>query len=298
MSERFSYLDKYADLSPWLRVIRLPLALLGILMSMALLSQIDELFTLYGALVVFVVGTGNIGMNILNEVRDIEDDRENKPWRPLPQGEITPKQAYAVSLTLITASSLAIGPLALYVSVVPALLLTASLLFALVYNLGERGKLGVSSMSMSYALAGAGSLFYHPKLMLGFIVGFWSFTFAFNILQQLQDIDDDLKETVPKQLGPHKTLRFAQILSLASVLWFGNLWSTHDSPIGWLVFVPTTILLSLPTIALKYARDKSTDTMAFYHTSYKDQIEEDIRGLTRGILIVIVIALLIHGVWL
>ncbi len=87
---------------------------------------VPQMPTLIGMLVVFLISGGGM---VVNDIKDAEIDKINKPKRPIPSGKISKKAAgiYAV-LLFVVGNFLALyylNELALYVSVFASLLLIA-----------------------------------------------------------------------------------------------------------------------------------------------------------------------------
>ncbi len=173
------------------------------------------LTTLTGALAVvlggYVAGTGewmNIGLAVLatilvsasantwNDYLDIEIDRINQPQRPLPSGQVKPRNALIFSL-ILAGISLLIG---IFISLPAFLLILLSNLLLFIYSWKLKstvlfGNLVVALISgMSAVFGGLAAGNPQPTLVL-FAIIFVSIL-GREVLKTMADYEGDLKESV------------------------------------------------------------------------------------------------------
>lgn len=283
------HLKMYAKLSPWIRVMRLPLALLGVLMSIGLLLYSGRLFTTYGLGAFVVVVTMNISGNMYNEYVDIEDDKDNKPWRPLPQGEISEEAVLTVSLALYF-SGWIVG-LYLFRDAIPLFIMAVMMLSAMIYNQIDRGVIGTAFMSLCYA--GAAMLCLYPgKDMWLFGLAFALFTYGFNIVVQAQDVNYDMKETIPKQIGGvMRSLKVSiGVMYLSMLFWF-MLWFQTGSYLSIYILVFVTLIPG--TLYAMYKYESNPLLAEYIGNGWRDMIERWVRGYTRVMLISVTVFVIV-----
>jgi len=144
------------------------------------------------------------GGNSLNDVADLEVDRINKPWRPLPAGMLSSEAAVTWSVLLVAAGvalSLALPP--------PCRLIAAFAVVAVVlYDLWGKGQPLVGNLMVAFTSALA---FLFGSLAVGH--GLWGaipagiaflFHLAREVVKDLEDMDADHQtglRTLPLVIG-------------------------------------------------------------------------------------------------
>ena len=102
-------------------------------------GRTDELFCIWWTTIIpasFALAILNGASNALNQVTDVKADKISKPYRPLPRGDLSPKEAKTVSLILyITAFSLS-----LLVNVMFAIFVLLIAIFTVTYSIPPRIK--------------------------------------------------------------------------------------------------------------------------------------------------------------
>jgi len=121
-------------------------------------SFVSLLWTLLSASFCFAFLNG--ASNVLNQVTDLKEDIISKPYRPIPQGIISPKQAYQVSLFLYMTAFL----LSLTVHILFSFFVVLIAFFSITYSLKPRVKKYLFLNQIWVAL---------PRGFFGFI-GSWS----------------------------------------------------------------------------------------------------------------------------
>jgi 4-hydroxybenzoate polyprenyltransferase len=122
------------------------------------LSFVTLLWTLLSASFCFAFLNG--ASNVLNQVTDLKEDIISKPYRPIPQGIITSKQAYRVSLFLYMIAFF----LSLTIHILFSFFVVLIAFFSITYSLKPRMKKFLFFNQLWVAL---------PRGFLGFI-GSWS----------------------------------------------------------------------------------------------------------------------------
>lgn len=126
-------MDTFKTLRPWFRLVRLPNLLtvpgdtvagflLGTLPAHHAVDRFTPVAAAGAALCLYIFGL------ILNDILDIETDRQERPERPLPSGQITVPQARMAAIVMALSGlnlALAAGRNALYVAAVLAALILA-----------------------------------------------------------------------------------------------------------------------------------------------------------------------------
>lgn len=160
---------------------------------------------------IFLLG----GMDTFNDYKDIETDRISKPWRPLPQGIVSPRIAL---IAAISETTIAIGVGFLFFEIQALLMGFIGISLAIAYSKWLKpfylAKNIVVALSLSLAL-GTGALAVNPtpSIDLLFIVLqmlIFIAAFIFEIHKDLGDIQGDLTQgvkTVPTQFGKDRTVK-------------------------------------------------------------------------------------------
>jgi geranylgeranylglycerol-phosphate geranylgeranyltransferase len=201
----------------YLKLIRPPLAVLGFLASVSLLNWSGRLFTTEGILVMMSIGLGNLGWTVMNEVVDVEVDKVNKPWKPLPSGQADIKKALIMSVVLVAVSVWILAILIQTTNDPIYMLGFLGHLLSSCYDLIDRGLIGNICMAGSYGTAALLSLY--PK-HLPFALAFSIITFSFNLAVQYQDLKAEKtkgRKVAPEQLGTFGTAVTSIALSAVSI---------------------------------------------------------------------------------
>lgn len=243
-------------LKGYVKVSRPPLLILGFLGSLGLLSWSGTLQAdlAKAVLIVVTVGLVNWSWTLWNEYCDMEVDRVNKPWKPLPSGEVTKKNVWTLAFFLFLWSISCNAVLAFNFGWI-YLIGFLGHLTSFVYNIVRKDLIGNVCMAFTYGLAAFISLY--PNHLL-FCFAFALLTLAHNVTNQVQDVKAERTmgiTTIPTQLGKMKTYYLTEILLLISLYLFSYMYSvTYYEPL--LIFATatlTTMLAGLSVILEKKA---------------------------------------------
>jgi geranylgeranylglycerol-phosphate geranylgeranyltransferase len=161
--------------------------------------------------------------NVINDYFDREIDAVNRPDRPIPSGEITPKAALIYSIVLFLAGLAA----CLFTNIlcISIAILNSALLALYAKNLKGvplAGNIAVSYLTASIFLFG-GALYGPFGLMQNFYVALIVFLaiLARELLKDAEDIEGDSRggaRTLPMSIGVKKTGILCFVLSLIAVI--------------------------------------------------------------------------------
>ncbi len=233
----------------WVLVARPPLAVLGFLAAVSALAMVGAGLSLLSFLVVLAVGLGNMGFCMLNEVVDVEADRQIKGYKPIPAGLVDGRRVLYVSATLIVASlALTVLVLGLTWDFVAFAVVLVAVAACYVYNVKGKmlGVLGNVSLFFAYVLPIVYILQLYGKLCehVLFPLAFGLLVFAYNLVVQYQDVPGDLKaglKTAAIELGGYTVVAVAVTsLSAVAAFVFSNLnvmGKFAFVTVAWLVFV-------------------------------------------------------------
>ena len=135
--------------------------------------------------------------NIINDIYDIEIDKINKPWRPLPSGRISLKEAWLLG-TIFCVMGLIIS--FLFLSVECFLIASIAALLLILYSkylkrTGLPGNLTISFLSLLVIIYGG---IMGDDFLLSLIPGLYAFIIILGreIFKGLEDIEGDRKYNV------------------------------------------------------------------------------------------------------
>ncbi|MFH1403137.1 MAG: UbiA family prenyltransferase [Candidatus Altiarchaeota archaeon] len=169
------------------------------------------------------------GGNMLNDYFDIESDKTNKPWRPIPSGRITKSDALMLGIAFFMIGigiSKAVNKYCLMIALVNTIILV-------VYARYSKSMLLVSNISISYLVA---SVFIYGALstIVGGVFSVYSnffltvvvacsflMTWAREIIKDIEDIEGDNKvyaRSLPIVFGEKKSKVFATAMGVIAVL--------------------------------------------------------------------------------
>ncbi len=170
-------------------------------------------------IVLVICGAGNV----LNDYFDLEIDKVNRPDRPIPSGEVSPKGAVVWAGVLFAAGIIA----ACFTNVWCLAIALVNVFILIIYAAKFKGIQLLGNLSVAYL---SGSIF----LFGGFLVGPGSFlvmlplfaitffgTLARELLKDAEDIEGDRiggGRTLPMQIGVKRTAVLAVIFVLCAVL--------------------------------------------------------------------------------
>ncbi len=234
---------------------------------------------LEGALVGFLLNSASM---VLNDIVDVEADRINAPWRPIPSGAVTLSQAWALFYAL---AATGLG-LAAYMGLPELEVAAAAAAAAIIYDI--RGKRLSIVGNMLVAFTGVAPMLY-GGIISGGITGALGLESAMIFLMMISrevtkgisDVEGDMKvgaRTLAIQLGPSGATAVAAAFMAAAVAL---------SPLPPLLHMASPVLYS-PFVAL-------TDVIFLYETTrlLRDPSRETaLRAKDRELVIGVPVALL------
>jgi 4-hydroxybenzoate polyprenyltransferase len=161
------------------------------------LSFVSLLWTLLSASFCFALLNG--ASNVLNQATDWKEDALSKPYRPIPKGIITPKEAYKVSFFLYTVALL----LSLAVNILFSFFIFLIAFFSITYSLPPRMKkflflnqLWVALPRGFFGIVGSWSVFGNPFEPLPLAIGCVAALFLFGGTATKDILDAEADRTV------------------------------------------------------------------------------------------------------
>jgi len=161
------------------------------------LSFVSLLWTILSASFCFALLNG--ASNVLNQATDWKEDALSKPYRPIPKGIITPKEAYKVSFFLYTVALL----LSLAVNILFSFFIFLIAFFSITYSLPPRMKkflflnqLWVALPRGFFGIVGSWSVFGNPFEPLPLAIGCVAALFLFGGTATKDILDAEADRTV------------------------------------------------------------------------------------------------------
>ena len=161
------------------------------------LSFISLLWTILSASFCFALLNG--ASNVLNQATDWKEDALSKPYRPIPKGIITPKEAYKVSFFLYTVALL----LSFAVNILFSFFIFLIAFFSITYSLPPRMKkflllnqLWVALPRGFFGIVGSWSVFGNPFEPLPLAIGCVAALFLFGGTATKDILDAEADRTV------------------------------------------------------------------------------------------------------
>ncbi|MDE0954179.1 MAG: geranylgeranylglycerol-phosphate geranylgeranyltransferase [Candidatus Poseidoniales archaeon] len=222
--------------------------------------------------------------NALNDILDVEIDRENKPNRPLPSGAISISRAKIVTSSLMLISFLSLI-LAGYISTsfengledwAPSILIWLLAIFLLVnyesssnfsLKLKDRGLPGNIAISLSVGMVilfGAAGVFdfTNARVISLFAIGF-TYNLAREIIKDIEDIDGDLgRNTLAMRVGVEKARMVAWVILLFTMVSLLAPFAFDIFPKEHLILIiPGVMALLLVKRKLAYSEDRNAQLL-------------------------------------
>ena len=161
------------------------------------LSSVSLLWTILSASFCFALLNG--ASNVLNQATDWKEDALSKPYRPIPKGIITPKEAYKVSFFLYSVALL----LSLAVNLLFSFFIFLIAFFSITYSLPPRIKkflflnqLWVALPRGFFGIVGSWSVFGNPFEPLPLAIGCVAALFLFGGTATKDILDAEADRTV------------------------------------------------------------------------------------------------------
>ncbi len=205
-----------------LRPLNLLQAALAVLLTVAILGELDQINTVF--LLILSVITLNGAGNIINDIYDFEIDRINRPKRPLPSGKMQISTARIYMLNLFIMGIFCASLISTVTFFIAGLIATPLLIAysARLKRLPLIGNITVSFM-LGLTFIYVGSAFGNIDvtiIMAGLAFGF---TLIRELVKDLEDMEGDHKSgarTLPLVWGEQATVRFTILLMAISMILF------------------------------------------------------------------------------
>ena len=222
--------------------------------------------------------------NALNDILDVEIDKENKPDRPLPSGIISVNHAKMVTSSLMLISFVSLI-LAGYISTnfengfenwAPSILIWLMAIFLLInyesssnfsLKLKDRGLPGNIAISLSVGMVilfgGAGVFdFTNSRVISLFTIGF-TYNLAREIIKDIEDIDGDKgRNTLAMRIGVEKTRLVAWVILLFTMFSLLAPFALEIFPLEHLILItPGLLILFQVKRKLAFSEDRNAQLL-------------------------------------
>jgi geranylgeranylglycerol-phosphate geranylgeranyltransferase len=222
--------------------------------------------------------------NALNDILDVEIDKENKPDRPIPSGMISVNHAKIVTSSLMLISFLSLI-LAGYISTnfengfeswAPSILIWSMAIFLLInyesssnfsLKLKDRGLPGNVAISLSVGMVilfgGAGVFdFTNSRVISLFILGF-TYNLAREIIKDIEDIDGDKgRNTLAMRIGIEKSRLVAWVILLFTMFSLLAPFALEIFPLEHLILItPGLLILFQVKRKLAFSEDRNAQLL-------------------------------------
>ena len=222
--------------------------------------------------------------NALNDILDVEIDKENKPDRPLPSGIISVNHAKIVTSSLMLISFVSLI-LAGYISTnfengfenwAPSILIWSMAIFLLInyesssnfsLKLKDRGLPGNIAISLSVGMVilfgGAGVFdFTNSRVISLFTIGF-TYNLAREIIKDIEDIDGDKgRNTLAMRIGIEKTRLIAWVILLFTMFSLLAPFALEIFPLEHLILItPGLLILFQVKRKLAFSEDRNAQLL-------------------------------------
>ena len=222
--------------------------------------------------------------NALNDILDVEIDKENKPDRPLPSGIISVNHAKMVTSSLMLISFVSLI-LAGYISTnfengfenwAPSILIWLMAIFLLInyesssnfsLKLKDRGLPGNIAISLSVGMVilfgGAGVFdFTNSRVISLFTIGF-TYNLAREIIKDIEDIDGDKgRNTLAMRIGIEKTRLIAWVILLFTMFSLLAPFALEIFPLEHLILItPGLLILFQVKRKLAFSEDRNAQLL-------------------------------------
>ena len=222
--------------------------------------------------------------NALNDILDVEIDKENKPDRPIPSGMISVNHAKIVTSSLMLISFVSLI-LAGYISTnfengfenwAPSILIWLMAIFLLInyesssnfsLKLKDRGLPGNIAISLSVGMVilfgGAGVFdFTNSRVISLFTIGF-TYNLAREIIKDIEDIDGDKgRNTLAMRIGIEKTRLIAWVILLFTMFSLLAPFALEIFPLEHLILItPGLLILFQVKRKLAFSEDRNAQLL-------------------------------------
>jgi len=187
----------------------------------ALICKPNTILTLNLVLAAFAASVVLASGNIINDIKDVEVDRINRPERPLPSGKISRINAYALYLILVLISIL----ISFLLNEMAALIVLLSIVLLFVYSnyLKQIPLLGNITISLLTGLVFiyGGVVVGNPSAAIIPAVFAFLINFIREVIKDMQDVEGDKKANVvtyPIKYGFQKSKILILFLTILLIL--------------------------------------------------------------------------------
>ena len=245
------------------RPVNIVISFLSILAGGFVTGSIDSLAALFtAALSGSLIGAGG---NVINDYFDVEIDRINKPFRPLPAGLISFRKALIFSIALFS-SGIIIGSLISFTAFVISFFAAISLFFysykfKVMTFWGNFTVAFVSGMAFVYGGVAAGN--YLKSIVVGGFAFF--FHLAREIVKDCEDVEGDSSlgaGTIPIKYGIPRAIRAAQSVIFVLIAFTISVYFFGIFKLPYLIAVILSVDLVLVYIMLSLNRDTTLNFLS------------------------------------
>ena len=187
----------------------------------ALICKPDTILTLNLVLAAFAASVVLASGNIINDIKDVEVDKINRPERPLPSGKISRINAYTLYLILVLISIL----ISFLLNEMAALIVLLSIVLLFVYSKYLKQIPLVGNTTVSFL---TGLVFIYGGVVVGnpsaaIIPAVFAFLINFirELIKDMQDVEGDKKANVvtfPIKYGFHKSKILILLFTILLIL--------------------------------------------------------------------------------
>jgi geranylgeranylglycerol-phosphate geranylgeranyltransferase len=212
------------------------------------------------------------GGNCLNDFFDVEIDKINKPFRPLPKGEISRRSALWLSMSLFLVGlgvSLFIKPLSLVIA-------TLAVIFLIFYNHTLKRKLFWGNFAVSFvsALAFIYGGITTKDFKLSLIPAVFAFLFHLGreVIKDLQDLKGDRSlnvSSLPIRFGIRFSLAFTSVIFSFLIFLTSLPYLFHIFSLPYLIMAIFGVDLVLFYVIWSMWKDSSTSNLGRLSTILK-----------------------------
>ncbi len=237
-----------------LRPLNLLQATLAVLLTTAILGELDQINTLI--LLIISVITINGAGNIINDIYDIEIDKINRPNRPLPSGEMKITTAKIYLFNLFALGILAASLISMVTLAIAALIATP-LLIAYSAKLKRLPLIGniVVSFILGLTFIYVGSAFGDIQTTIIMSGLAFDFTLIRELVKDLEDMEGDRQSnahTLPLVWGEQATVRFTiTLMAISMILFlFPSVFGTYNDRYLWIVILGINLPMFISMILM------------------------------------------------
>lgn len=237
-----------------LRPLNLLQAALAVLLTTAILGELDQIKTLI--LLILSVITINGAGNVINDIYDLEIDKVNRPKRPLPAGKMKVTTAKIYLFNLFALGILCASMISIVTFYIAALIATPLLIAysAKLKRLPLIGNITVSFM-LGLTFIYVGSAFGQIETTIIIAALAFGFTLIRELVKDLEDMEGDSKSnarTLPLVWGETATVKFTiTLMAIAMVLFpFPAVFGAYTDVYLWIVILGINLPLLISMLLI------------------------------------------------